>query len=391
MQTSIMNKIVRPGLLFCTMFISACGINPVTGSSELRLISESEEIEIGQNNYQPLQQQQGGSYKVDPAVSAYVNQVGQKLVAVSDRKLPYEFVVLNNSVPNAWALPGGKIAINRGLLVELNNEAELAAVLGHEIVHAAARHSAKQMESGMALSAGIFAIGLASSDSSNRSGIMLGSTIGATLLTKKFSRDDESQADYYGMIYMARAGYDPNAAVSLQETFVRLAKGNEPNWLEGLFITHPPSQERVDANRETAKKLYHPGLKKGEKEFKAQIQRLIKSKDAYEKHDQARKALKNNQYAQASKLADEAIKIEPGEARFYALKGDIYQKQNNNKQALEYYNDAIERDSGFYHYYLQRGIIHKSLGHNEQARQDLYRSNTFLPTKEAQTLIRSLK
>ena len=83
-----------------------------------------------------------------PELTTYVNEVGQKLAAVADRKLPYEFVVLNNSVPNAWALPGGKIAVNRGLLTELQNEAELAAVLGHEIVHAAARHGAKAQERG---------------------------------------------------------------------------------------------------------------------------------------------------------------------------------------------------------------------------------------------------
>ena len=86
---------------------------------------------------------------IDPELTKYVNEVGQRLAAVSDRKLPYEFVVINNSVPNAWALPGGKIAVHRGLLIELNSEAELAAVLGHEIVHAAARHGAKGMERGI--------------------------------------------------------------------------------------------------------------------------------------------------------------------------------------------------------------------------------------------------
>ena len=85
---------------------------------------------------------QGGAYVVDPELNRYVREVGARLARASDRALPYEFVVLNNSTPNAWALPGGKIAVNRGLLVELDNEAELAAVLGHEIVHAAARHGA---------------------------------------------------------------------------------------------------------------------------------------------------------------------------------------------------------------------------------------------------------
>ena len=129
-------------VLFC--FITAgCATNPVTGKSELVLMSESAEIAIGTKHYRPNQQAEGGLYLMDPELTSYVNQVGARLAAVSDRPLPYEFVVLNDSIPNAWALPGGKIAINRGLLLALENEAELAAVLGHEIVHAAARHSAK--------------------------------------------------------------------------------------------------------------------------------------------------------------------------------------------------------------------------------------------------------
>ena len=104
-----------------------------------------------------MRQVEGGDFDVLPELTTYVNGVGQKLAAVSDRKLPYEFVVLDNSVPNAWALPGGKIAVNRGLLTELTSEAELAAVLGHEIVHAAARHGAKAQERGVLMQAGMAA------------------------------------------------------------------------------------------------------------------------------------------------------------------------------------------------------------------------------------------
>ena len=122
---------------------TACAVNPVTGQRELVVVSDQQAIAIGTKNYLPAQQVQGGAYRTDPALVAYVQEVGQRLAATSGVDLPYEFVVLNNSVPNAWAMPGGKIAINRGLLVELNNEAEMAAVLAHEIVHAAARHGAK--------------------------------------------------------------------------------------------------------------------------------------------------------------------------------------------------------------------------------------------------------
>ena len=146
--------------LFCTLLtgllIAGCAVNPVTGKQELSLTSAEREVAIGSEQYVPAQQSQGGDYVVDPALTAYVSRVGQKLAAVSDRpELPYEFVVLNNDVPNAWALPGGKIAVNRGLLTKLKSESELAAVLGHEIVHAAARHGAKQMDKQLIIGGGV--------------------------------------------------------------------------------------------------------------------------------------------------------------------------------------------------------------------------------------------
>ena len=132
-------------LFLIIIFLTGCSVNPVTGKRELMMVSSAQEIAMGQQNYLPMQQSQGGAYDVDPELSSYVQRVGSQVAAQSGVTLPYEFVVLNNSVPNAWALPGGKIAINRGLLTELQSESELAAVLGHEAVHAAARHTARQI------------------------------------------------------------------------------------------------------------------------------------------------------------------------------------------------------------------------------------------------------
>jgi predicted Zn-dependent protease len=195
-------------LLLSFVFLYGCAVNPVTGKNELALVSESQEINIGRENYVPSRQMQGGDYTVNPELSAYVNEVGQKLAAVSDRKLPYEFTVLNNSTPNAWALPGGKLAVNRGLLLELNSEAELAAVLGHEIVHAAARHGAQQMERGMMLQGALIATSIATQSNEYGNLVVGGAQVAAGLINTKYGRDDELEADYYGMQFMARAGYD---------------------------------------------------------------------------------------------------------------------------------------------------------------------------------------
>ena len=123
-----------------------------------------------------------GRLRRRPWVQAYVQEVGKKLAAVSDRALPYEFVVINNSVPNAWAMPGGKIAINRGLLTELDSEAELAAVLGHEIVHAAARHSAQAVQRSALLQAAVLATGIATQDSNYGQVAVVGAGAGAALI-----------------------------------------------------------------------------------------------------------------------------------------------------------------------------------------------------------------
>src|SRR5690606_23704697 len=156
-MTSTRQLIRSTSLCVVAALMLTCSQNPVTGRSELSLVSQAEEINIGAQQYSPSQQSQGGVYNVDPELTAYVNEVGQRIAAHSPRRLPWEFVVLNNSVPNAWALPGGKIAVNRGLLYEMNTEAELAAVLGHEIVHAAARHGAQSMERGMLMQGALLA------------------------------------------------------------------------------------------------------------------------------------------------------------------------------------------------------------------------------------------
>ena len=101
--------------------LAGCATNPVTGKKDLMLVGEDAELSMGQQQYAPMRQSEGGDYELDPELTAYVQRVGNRLAAVSDRKLPYEFAVLNSSVPNAWALPGGKIAVNRGLLTELKS------------------------------------------------------------------------------------------------------------------------------------------------------------------------------------------------------------------------------------------------------------------------------
>ncbi|HLF10318.1 MAG TPA: M48 family metalloprotease [Gammaproteobacteria bacterium] len=377
-------SVTRLGIWIATLgTLTACVINPVTGDRELALISAADEVAIGEQQYAPSQQMQGGDYTLDPALSAYVAGVGQKLAAVSDRDLPYEFAVLNSSVPNAWALPGGKIAVNRGLLMELQSEAELAAVLGHEIVHAAARHGALAMQRGLLLQGALLATAIAA-QRGNYAGLAVGAaSIGAQLISQRNSRGAELESDLYGMRYMSVAGYDPQAAVSLQETFVRLSQANgEQGRLATLFASHPPSAERVERNRQTAATLPSGG-ELGRERYQAATATLRQRRPAYESYDQGREALADDRIADAERLAAEAARLVPAEAQFHALLGDIDVERERFADAVGHYNDAIARNDRFFYYHLRKGITQQRLRQWDASAAALQTSIELLPTADA--------
>ncbi|HID69709.1 MAG TPA: tetratricopeptide repeat protein [Desulfobacterales bacterium] len=369
-------------LFLVLLFLSGCATNPVTGKKDFILVSESSEIDIGKQQYAPMRQSQGGDYTVDKELTAYVSEVGQKLAAVSDRKLPYEFKVLNNSVPNAWALPGGKIVINRGLLTELKDEAELAAVLGHEIVHAAARHGALAMSRGMLMQGAMLATVVASQGEDYAQLAQMGAGLGAKLITTKNGRDAEREADFYGMEYMSRAGYDLQGAIDLQKTFVKLSEGRNENWLTGLFASHPPSRERVENNIQTAAGRMAGGVR-AKARFQSETAHIVNTKPAYEAYDKGRKALGDGKIDEARKLARQALAGEPREGHFYALLGDIELKNKKPEAAKRYYDKAISLNDQFFYYHLQRGLLNEQLGFTGDAKNDLDNSLKLLPTATA--------
>lgn len=389
-MSCISRLVVAPWLVAgLALGLAGCGTNPVTGKKEVQFVSETSELQIGAKEYAPTRQSQGGDLKVLPELSAYVNNVGQKLAAVSDRKLPYEFVVLNSSVPNAWALPGGKIAVNRGLLTELDNEAELAAVLGHEIVHAAARHGAKAQERGTMLQVGMVAaqVGVAMSDVGATAGNLMvqGAGVGAALVSTRYGREAELESDLYGMRYMQRAGYDPRGAVTLQEKFVKLSQGDgrSQNWLEGLFASHPPSPERVARNQATLAELGNPGGDLGKERYAARLAPLRAMQPAYDKADQALALARKKDLAGAQKLAADAARLAPKEARFPQLQGDIALAQKNPQAALGYYQKSIALDDGYFASHLGAGMAQYQLRTADRGEGELTRSAKMLPTAPA--------
>ena len=374
---------VFAGTLALVLALASCAQNPVTGRNELLLVSEEWELSVGRQQYAPLRQSQGGDYVVDPGVEAYVRKVGQRLAAKSDRKLPYEFNVINDSTPNAWALPGGKISINRGLLVELEDEAQLAAVLGHEIVHAAAKHGARGQTRGIGLQLAVITATVAGAREGYGQLAQLGSSVGAQIINSKYGRDAELESDRYGMEYMSRAGYDPDGAVELQRTFVRLSEGRRQDWLRGLFASHPPSPARVAANIRTAAAL-PPGGETGRERYRQAMARLFDRREAYETFERAQKLAADGNVAAAANLARQAARLEPREGHFQSFLGDLALQRRDYGGAEGYYDRAIALNDEFFYYWLQRGKANEAQRDARAARADYRRSVQLMPTADAQ-------
>ncbi len=347
-------------------------------------MSQSQEIIIGKEQYLLMQQADGGAYVADPALTAYIQKVGYKLSSVSDRdKLPYEFVVIDNQIPNAWALPGGKIAINRGLLTELKSEAELAAVLSHEIVHSAARHSAKSIERSIFMQMGLYGM---QEILKNRPYEPLATATGllsSSLLQLKYSREAELEADCYGIKYMTAAGYDPKAAIELQKTFLRLSEGKRPHWLIGLFATHPPSQKRLEANEKTAA-LYTSDapLIDGREEYQKTIAELHKLKKADEALQKGYEALSQGKPQEALSLAEKSLALFPQHAHLHNLAGKAKRQLHDPKGALAYFQKACDLNPAYFEFYLGLGLSEHDLQLKE-AKQHLEKSLSLFPTADA--------
>ena len=233
------------GLLF---WIPSCAVNPVSGKQELMLLSETDEINLGRGTDVRIVQEYG--LVEDPKLIAYLNDICQRLGKVSHRpNLNYHFKILDVSVVNAFAVPGGYVYFTRGILAGVNSEAELAGLLGHEIGHITARHSAKQYSKAQLAQLGL-GVGSIFADSSIISGL---AQLGMGMLFLRFSRDNERQADDLGVEYSSKLGYDATQMGSFFETLERMNPSSDRSGLPGWFSTHPSPENREQTVRGRAK------------------------------------------------------------------------------------------------------------------------------------------
>jgi Zn-dependent protease with chaperone function len=210
--------------------------------SNVWMVSERREIAIGEEVAKEVERE----YTVyqDADLAAYVDQVGQSLARNSDRSnINYHFKVLDSPIANAFATPGGYIYITRGMLGVLDDEAEMAGVIGHEIGHVAARHSAKQIQASTLASIGLLAVGLAVGDRLGNDALQAANAA-TSLIFLGYSRSDEDQADLLGMKYLYRTGYDPEGMVGVLEGLLELQNRN-PMQAEQFFQSHPLTRNRV--------------------------------------------------------------------------------------------------------------------------------------------------
>jgi predicted Zn-dependent protease len=232
---------------FITLALTGCYTVPISGRTTLNMVTMAEEAQLGLQAYEDAKAQT--PQLKDSAVNDRVTRIGNRIAQVSHfPEWDWEFVVFDDpDIPNAWCLPGGKVAVYSGLLPYVKTDGELATVMAHEIAHAIARHGAERMSQEMVRAAGAAVVAETVGDEYvEMSKVVYG--VGSDLFVMlPYSRKHELEADQIGLIYMARAGYDPNEAVTFWERFSQVGEGQKP---PEFLSTHPADENRVQQIKE---------------------------------------------------------------------------------------------------------------------------------------------
>jgi predicted Zn-dependent protease len=299
-------------LLLYILLIS-CAVNPVTGERDFMLITEEQEIQIGEDASPSLKWEFGGQYQ-DRTLESYLDTIVKDLWKISERPhLPVRFYIQNTSVPNAFALPG-HVAITRGLLSEMDNEAQFAAVMGHEVGHVMARHTAQRISRMQLQQAGLAVGSVALKDQKGGSALLTIGAVGSSLLLLKYDRDQEIQSDKLGVKYMAELGYDPQEALaahkvlekSVDNYLKRAGKSRgEDSFISSLLSTHPRTEVRLSEIQTMIDALPPYTIKKDGK-FSSRFQRETKDMNeinmVYHVYDKAEAAYQKQNFNEAETL-----------------------------------------------------------------------------------------
>ena len=271
-----------PALLASLFFTSGCSTNPVTGKQSFTaFMSREDEIRIGAEEHPKLIKEFGGAY-ADVRLRAYVRRIGMKLARHADRSgLTYTFTILNSDKINALALPGGYVYITRGLLALVDNEAEMAGVLAHEIGHVTARHTAERYSTTQATNIGLMVLGALGSAAGLPAGVGQLAGYGAQAALQGYSREQELESDMLGVRYLTRAGYSPNAMTSFfhklkaHEELERAMEGKQGETPNNIMATHPRTAQRISRAIQLAKAARVVNPRFGREEYLSEIDGMV--------------------------------------------------------------------------------------------------------------------
>ena len=359
-----------------------CATDPVTGRKQFMLVSEEEEIQVDKQ-YSPLQFSADYGPTQDQSLNAYIDGVGKKMAAHTHRPhMPYSFQVVNATYVNAYAFPGGSIAATRGILLKLDNEAELAGLLGHELGHVNARHTAEQLSKGMLTQAVVGGISILAGTQGAGYGELasqLGS-ISAGALLASYSRDNEREADSLGMSYMIQRGYGSEGFVGLMDMLNNLSK-RKLSAAELLFATHPMSDERyqfaVNAARTTYKSAQNKPLYR--ERYMDNIAKLRAQKNAIEEMQKGQENMMNKKYSAADDHFRKALKMAPEDYAGLVLMATSQLLQQNWTVGYQYARMAQKvypQEAQAHHL---SGFANIQLKNYEKAYNDFVRFDKLLP------------
>ena len=356
------------------------------------LIGESDEIEIGQTasphqfsaDYGPVQ---------DPWVNGYIVELGQRITAVCHRKqMPYTFRCVNASYVNAYAFPSGDIAFTRGILLMMENEAELASVLAHEIAHVNARHTASQISKQYAIMGTVMGLSILASETDHKEWepfVMGLGAIGGGMLLARYSRDDERQADEVGQQYMVQAGFNPMGMVGVMDKLNKL-EGSDAFWLTQLFATHPMSADRFADAMDRAKTKYAEACSRSDDRdrYMDSVASVRASQGVIEALQKGDDALYSEKMDQAVGFYQQALRLAPDDYEALLKMANARLLQQKPRAALDYCEQAKRVYPGEPQAWHLGGMMHIRLGQYDDALDDFERYAEALPGNPTTTFYR---
>ena len=340
-------RLVALALVAVLCAATGCRTNAVTGQRELMFVSSQRELALGNEAHPNIIFMYDGEYH-DPDLNRYLGTIVERLHAASHRPgLPMDFTMVNTSIVNAFAIPGHVYA-TRGFLARLDNEAQFAAVMGHELAHVAAGHSARQLTRGMVTNLLFDAADFAAEDSRLGALAVGAGRAGAVLFGLSYSREQERQADRVGTYYMALAGWDPREAISMQKLLASLSS-DKGSLLDRYLSTHPDYQNRVAEiesviEQKDIGRRYVQGDGIFAARWKRRLSRLREVNAAFAPYDRGRKLLAKGKASEALSAAREAIGMRTDQAPFWALKGDAHYVLGQLDDARKAYRKSLDQD-----------------------------------------------